>query len=82
MLDYINDPRLSFKSKGLLSVMLRIQEDKKTDSPLTLTSDKEITYNSALNELRKYSYVSDVIEVKGGREKAVGLIAFAYSLEG
>lgn len=81
MLDYINDPRLSFKAKGLISVMLYLQSQQNTDSPLTLTSDKEITFNSAMNELRKYSYVSDVIEVKGGKEKAIGLVAFAYALD-
>ena len=79
---YIYDSRLSFKAKGLLTLMLELQEDKKADSPLSFTSDKEITYNSALNELRKYSYVSDVIEVKNGKEKVVGLVAFAYSQEG
>ena len=79
---YIYDPRLSFKAKGLLSLMIELQEDKKTDSPLSFTSDKEITYNSAMNELRKYSYVSDVVEIKAGKENAVGLVAFAYSQEG
>lgn len=76
---YIKDSRLSFKAKGLLTVMLELQEDKSTDSPLLYTSDKEITFNSAMNELRKYAYVTDVIEVKRGKEKVIGLVAFRYS---
>lgn len=80
---YILDKRLSLKAKGLLTVLLELQEAKKPLMPYSVypTSDRDITINSAMMELRKYSYVGDVIEYRGTTAKPVGIQAFRYPQE-
>lgn len=78
---YLDDKRLSLKSKGLLKLMVDMQEENKPLMPYSVypTSDREITINSAMMELRKYNYVLDVCEYRGLHAKIVGIQAFRYS---
>ena len=80
---YIKDKRLSLKAKGLLAILLELQEEKKDMLPFSVypTSDRDITINSAMTELRKYSYVTDVYEYRGQIAKCVGIMAFRYPQE-
>lgn len=80
---YIHDKRLSLKAKGLLTVLLELQDEKKPLLPYSVypTSDRDITINSAMMELRKYCYVTDVYEYRGMNAKAIGIQAFRYPQE-
>ena len=80
---YIKDKRLSLKAKGLLAILLELQEEKKDLLPFSVypTSDRDITINSAMTELRKYCYVTDVYEYRGQIAKCVGITAFRYPQE-
>lgn len=80
---YIKDKRLSLKAKGLLAILLELQEEKKDLLPFSVypTSDRDITINSAMTELRKYAYVTDVYEYRGQIAKCVGIMAFRYPQE-
>lgn len=80
---YIKDKRLSLKAKGLLTVLLELQDEKKDLLPFSVypTSDRDITINSAMTELRKYAYVCDIYEYRGMTAKNIGIQAFRYPQE-
>ena len=43
------------------------------------TGDKDVTINSAINELRKYGYIADVYQMVKDKSVYKGIQAFAYS---
>lgn len=79
--EFTLDTRLSLKAKGLLAMLLDMQEWGKPLTPISSypTSDKENTINSALNELKKHYYIMDVTELRGNKIVNVGIVAYRYS---
>lgn len=80
---FLTDPKLSLKAKGLLALLLDMQERniELPASPQLATSDKKQTVNSALNELRKFSYVLTVKEMRRNKLKDIGLVAYSTPQE-
>lgn len=79
-INYIADPKLSLKAKGLLSVCLEKFEGCVTNPQINMyTGDKDVTINSAINELRKYGYIADVYQMVKDKSVYKGIQAFAYS---
>lgn len=83
MVDYIYDPRLSLKAKGLLTILLEEQEiGNKIDGIICPSSDKDVTINSAFKELMKAGYLSDLTQLIGNEPEHCGLIAFRFANDG
>lgn len=83
MVDYIYDPRLSLKAKGLLTILLEEQEiGNKIDRFICPSSDKDVTINSAYKELMKAGYLSELTTLRKGEATSEGLIAFRFANDG
>lgn len=79
-ISYTADPKLSLKAKGLLSVCLEEFEGCVTIAQINMyTGDKDVTINSAINELRKLGYIADVYQMVKDKSVYRGIQAFAYS---
>lgn len=68
------------KGKGLAFGLSGKFEGCVTNPQINMyTGDKDVTINSAINELRKYGYIADVYQMVKDKSVYKGIQAFAYS---
>lgn len=82
MQSYLADSKLSLKAKGLLTVLIERRDANLPLFPMhSYISDHDRTISSALNELKRTGYVTNVVAKKGKKIKIVDIELFTCSQE-